>query len=231
MGSNLYIEWNKEARELDKKNKKDWYTKGGYEYIAFVPATPGSELMKNIEESIAPCNKIKVKVVEKPGQKLINVLKMSTKKSGTKVRCEDELCLMCSQEKSGNCRTSEILYQIECLDCKAKNIKSIYIGESQKNGMTRGSQHMEDSLSINEKQTKKSVMIRHNISHHNGERATYKMTKLKVFPRQPLKRQAAESALIRKLEKDASVNLINNKREMNTIYEKAGKKMYFRGHP
>ena len=46
------------------------------------------------------------------------------------------------------------------------------------------------------------------------------MTKLKTFPRQALRRQSAESAMIRKLEKDPSVNLINNKREMNTIYEK-----------
>ena len=50
------------------------------------------------------------------------------------------------------------------------------------------------------------------------------MTKLKNFPRQPLKRQAAESAKIRQLENDPKVTLINNKREMNSIYEKAGKK-------
>ena len=123
------------------------YKRGGYEYIAFVPATPGSELLKDIEESIEN-NKMKVKVVEQPGQKIINILKMSSKKSGAHERCEEELCLMCSQDKSGNCKTSEILYQIECLDCKANNKKSIYIGESQKNGLTRGSQHLEDSLAV-----------------------------------------------------------------------------------
>ena len=46
-------EWNRDARDLHKKNKKEWYKRGGYEYIAFVPATPGSELLKDIEESIA----------------------------------------------------------------------------------------------------------------------------------------------------------------------------------
>ena len=112
-------EWNQEAREEQKKNKKVWFKRGGYEYVAFIPATPGSELKKNIEEAIESCNQIKVKVVEHPGQKLVNVMKMSTKKCGEGSKCEEKYCLMCSQEKSGNCRTSEILYQIECLDCKA----------------------------------------------------------------------------------------------------------------
>ena len=46
------------------------------------------------------------------------------------------------------------------------------------------------------------------------------MEKIKSFPRNPLQRQAAESALIKKLKEDPKINLINNKMEMKTIMER-----------
>ena len=47
------------------------------------------------------------------------------------------------------------------------------------------------------------------------------MIKIKSFPRKPLQRQAAESAMIRKYDKDPNIQLINNKMEMKNVHEKA----------
>ena len=77
-----------------------------------IPSTKGSELKKSIEQKLQRMNlKNKVKIIEKPGQKFIDVLKSkSNKLQGEK--CTDQECLM---RKSGaNCKTNEIVYCIEC---------------------------------------------------------------------------------------------------------------------
>ena len=81
------------------------------------------------------------------------------------------------------------------------------MGETSKSGQERGSEHLAQSLSLSEKVLKKSVLIRHNVSDHDGNRAEYKMEKVRAFPRKPLQRQAAEGALIRKYKADPTINL------------------------
>ena len=40
--------WKRKERRKDKRDKKtQWYKKGGYDTVVFVPCTPNSELKKN----------------------------------------------------------------------------------------------------------------------------------------------------------------------------------------
>ena len=109
-------EYKREERKEEKENKnKDWYKgKGGkqYESVIFIPATPNSSL-KNEVEKIAIKTGIKVKVVEKAGQKMIDYLK-SFDKSTRAAKCMEEDCLVCKAEKGGPCRKYNIVYKLSC---------------------------------------------------------------------------------------------------------------------
>ena len=75
--------WNKEERETAKMLKKvNWYKNPGdmninYKSVLFVPATPGGILVKEMkkrEEEINKNNAERIKIVEKGGIKLENIL-------------------------------------------------------------------------------------------------------------------------------------------------------------
>ena len=115
---------------------------------------------------------------------VIRYTKCSAVKKDDKTKCEEtEYCLMCKHDKCGNCHDSSIVYIITCLTCLKNKKKSIYVGETSKSGQERGSEHLAQSLSLSEKVLKKSVLIRHNVSDHDGNRAEYKMEKVRAFPR------------------------------------------------
>ncbi len=60
-------------RSETKKKRRNWYRKGGYESVLFLPATPRSELKKLVEEEIGRTN-CKIKVVERSGKKVKRLL-------------------------------------------------------------------------------------------------------------------------------------------------------------
>ena len=75
-----------------KMKKKSWFSKGNYTSYIMIPVTPHSKLKKKIEHRLkAIKTKEKVKVVEKPGKKFIEVLRNQTNKQ-KKVICEDPNC-------------------------------------------------------------------------------------------------------------------------------------------
>ena len=123
---------------MAKKQKDNWYKSfGNYDSIIFVPCTPGTELRKMVQESLKDTG-MKIKVVEKPGQKMVDIIKMTLKKPARR-KCSDGKCLMCQTDKGGNCRKSEITYKIECKDCR-----DCYFGQSGQNGRARGGEHLHD---------------------------------------------------------------------------------------
>ena len=77
-----------------------------------------------------------MKVVEKPGQKFIDILKKHNRKQKTN-HCNDPDCLISKTKNGGNCRKNEITYEIKCKQCK-----DTYIGETARNGHTRGIEHV-----------------------------------------------------------------------------------------
>ena len=101
-------------KKVERYNEKDfnktkWFnnkeSKDDYEAFIMVPATPGSELKKRIEEKWKTLGVMqKVKVIEKPGKKFGDVLKMNNRSQKSKRACTDERCLV--GDKGGNCRTN-----------------------------------------------------------------------------------------------------------------------------
>ena len=74
--------WRRQERDNEKDSqKRTWFKKGGHNNFIHIPATPGGELKKDIEEKIQGINKrLNIKIVEHPGRKLIYLLKMQEKK-------------------------------------------------------------------------------------------------------------------------------------------------------
>ena len=146
-----------------------------------------------------------MKIVEEPGEKLINVLKMNMKKE--RVACGEEGCMVSRNPKGGDCRKSEVVYRISCKECKGT-----YLGESSRNCHSRGQEHWRDYCSKNPNTLKNSVMWRHQVEKHEGEKVDFEMKVLHTFQRDPLGHQCMEAMLIKEEDQD---NLINNKEEWN----------------
>ena len=155
---------------------------------------------------------LKPRIIEKPGQKLINIMKARLTADKTKKDpCpKPGTCMVCKNEKGGNCTKNEILYQLECKECIKQGNKGIYYGESSRNGASRGEEHQRDSQSTRDETIKKSIMHRHSMKVHNGEETEYKRKVLKSFQKEALGRQAGEAVLIREEQPE---NLINSKKE------------------
>ncbi|KAK3753663.1 hypothetical protein QZH41_010139 [Actinostola sp. cb2023] len=50
-----------------KEKKRSWYKRGGYKSVIFVPATPDSQLKKELEQDINESG-VKIKVAERAGK-------------------------------------------------------------------------------------------------------------------------------------------------------------------
>ena len=160
------------------KAKNTWFKSGGkYKSMMMIPATPGSELKLMIEQRIESVNnRVKVRIVEKPGKKLIHHMKQVANKVKKQPCDKFQDCMMCKTEKGGHCQKNEIVYQMSCTACD-----NVYIGESHRNGFTRGSEHLKDAKAKSDDGKEKSVITRHNNEKHDGADNEFKMKILHSF--------------------------------------------------
>ena len=116
-------------------------------------------------------------------------------------------CLQCSNNDIGKCRISHITYLIECLEvaCLFK-----YYGETNRNGYSRGGEHLNDSKSQTLEGIEKSIIANHSWLHHDGRPIKTKMKMLNKYRCDPTGRQNAEAIHIRNAPADL---LINSKAE------------------
>ena len=136
--------------------------------------------------------------MKKPGQKFFEVLKQKLTRF-IKSSCEDPECLISKTEKGGNCKSSEVVYQIIRKVCYSIYI---YTGETHSNGHTRGKEHVKDSKKEDKEGRKKSVLSRHEDEKHEGVKAEYDMKVVKSFQNNAMARQLTESILIRETPQD-----------------------------
>ena len=97
--------------------------------------------------------------------------------------------MVCGSDGRGNCRATNITYKIECSKCGY-----VYIGESGRNGYSRGREHLADLA----KKSENSVLYRHIKEEHSGvnsDRPKFKMTILSTH-KTALDRQVSEAVLI-----------------------------------
>ena len=138
--------------------------------------------MKKILEEKAKNSNLKIKIVEKAGQKLSTYLGKFDKTKSSEL-CTEKDCLICTNttKMTRKCRIPNIVYKISCQECAKNGIKSNYYGESNFNGYTRGRQHVENYRSTNKNTQEKSAMRQHAKHQHNDKKIEFKMTVIKTF--------------------------------------------------
>ena len=136
----------------------------------------------------------------------------------TKIKgpCEEKDCLICkhSNKMTRKCRIPSIVYQITCIECEKKKVKSKYYGETHFNSYTRGVQHQNNYRSKSKKTQEKSALRQHAIKVHNDKKVSYKMEIIKTFKNNPLARQVLESVHIIN-SKNEDDHPMNSKKEFN----------------
>ena len=179
-----------------RRKRRNWFRGGGYESVMFIPATPGSELTRRIQEEVA-VSELKIKVVEKPGIKIKRMLQRNnTVKS---MVCADTKCFIFSSSKQGNCRKTGVTYSITCRgNCGGDQ----YYGETNCNGYTRGIEHLND---YNYRRAN-SVMWKHCQKEHNGEEQQFEMKIIDYVKNDPTKRQILEAVRINSVNENRRIN-------------------------
>ena len=191
----------KRAERLKKRRaqKENWYKRGGYKSVIFVPATPHSKLRKRYEEEIKKTD-LKIKVVETSGRTVKSIIQKSDpfKRAG----CNNiEGCMVCEGGK-GQCRREGVTYEIKCSQCEC-----IYVGETARNAHSRGKEHM----AALKKKDPSSVLWRHTKQAHSDSHTPphYSMV-VTGYHDNSLTRQISEAVRINHV----PVSLcINNKQE------------------
>ena len=192
----------KERKEQRRNKKSNWYKKGGNMSVLFIPVTPKSKLKKMFEEEIKQ-SKLGIKVVEKSGRSIKNLVQKND--PFNKGKCRDENgCFVCREKNSkGKCRISNVTYKVTCDQCNM-----IYHGETGRNAYSRGQEH----LKALEKEHQDSVLHRHINTKHQETRdnkPTFQMHVTSTHTR-ALDRQLTEAV---KISNERTETLINNKEE------------------
>ena len=164
--------------------------------VLFVEQTKGGELAKRLreaEERLARLTGWKVRIVEKSGRSMKQMLVKSNPWAGG--MCERSECHPC---KSGNekqsCFKRNILYESICLSCKQNDITKVYVGESSRSGFERGGEHARDYA----KPTDDSHMHKHAVTEHGDEeKPKFQFNIIRTF-QSALTRQISEAVRIRR---------------------------------
>ena len=159
----------------------------------FVPYTPGGELarrLKEVETQLGKLTGARIKIVEKVGTKLVDMLHQADPWQG--MDCQREKCLICStklkteRDRRKDCTKRNVVYETWCLNCerteeekigdgedddkiireRRENIKKYkYIGETARSAYERGLEHLRDfgEMKLD------SHMLKHYMEEHEGE--------------------------------------------------------------
>jgi hypothetical protein len=205
--------WKKEERQQQKDlGKTHWYRKGkkgGGTAITHAPLiiNPSHESkltdkIKKICQETADLTGIRVKVMERGGNKIANDAKSDPL---AEPGCKRTACGICQGEDKGKCSQYGITYEVCCLDCKEEDVNAQYIGETGRNGFSRKAEH---DQAVNNKYMN-NALAKHCAIQHNGNRAKFSMRVTGTY-RTCLERQEAEAVKIRRAQ--ATVDILMNSR-------------------
>lgn len=198
-------EWKRQERNDEKKlKKKNWYKRGGAESVMFVPCTPNEELKKMYEKEINNSG-FKIKVIERSGKKIKDVLHRKDPFKNTK--CNRLDCFVCNSNGKGMCNKENIKYKITCTENCGK--KDIYHGETSYNAYTRGEEHMKKF----ENRDHNSILYKHCQNEHQGRIVKFQMNVTGYFHRDATLRQISESV---EIERTDPKRLMNTRAEWNS---------------
>ena len=189
--------WKQKQREKEKEKKsKNWLNTTKYNSVIFVPATPRSELQKQMQRKIDTTD-IKIKVIERTGM----ALKQKLQKSDPfrEKKCKRLDCFLCTTGGKGNCDRANIKYSIDCLG-DGETCSAIYHGETSENAYTRGKEHLQDIKSGH------SRFHKHCNERHNKVLQPLRMNVDKTYKEDATKRQIMEGVYIYKTSTNDRIN-------------------------
>ena len=179
--------------------------------VLFIKRTPGGRLvnlLRKEEEKLFPVIGHRLKLVEKCGVKLKNVLWKADPWGG--IACDDLKCPICLEESDRPiCKVANAIYTNTCKICMKEGKKTQYVGETSRTLIERSKEHHRDKKDM--KRT--SHMREHMLDEHPDQEISFKFDLLKRC-NTPLERQVGETVHA-KIMKDRGINIINNKFEYN----------------
>ena len=205
----------------------------------FVPYTTNGKLAKMLrenEERLSQLTLTKLKIVERTGTKLQDILTKSNPWQGQD--CTRENCLLCHTKArtdkltSQDCSKRNIVYETTCVTCetlarkeieeddlgdqekldKKKKIKLFkYVGESGRSAYERGWEHVNDMTTLNPR----SHMLKHILLHHQGQdmKSVEFGMSVRKFCKTSFERQILESVTIQ--QERNHHHIMNSKSEYN----------------
>ena len=188
-------EWKKTERDQAKEMKnKDWYRKGGYDSVIFIPGTPNAVLRTILQEEIDRST-FKIRVVEHAGRTLKQSLQRSDPFKSSRCRRED--CPVCESGGKGRCDMNSALYCITCTACG-----DVYHGESGRNTYVRCREHRR----LLENKSEESPLWKHCVLKHGNETTEFKYDVLKTFRNDAMLRQISESVAVNRVTQGKVMN-------------------------
>ena len=222
-----------------KRMRKEPTPKSNTIAVMFVPYTIGGSLARRLreeEEKLEKQTGYRIKIVERAGSKLVDLLHRANPWKGKD--CERAGCLLClTKMKTGkdmdqDCTQRCLVYESWCMTCEDKEIKRIeddeedektknekirnivkyvYIGETSRSIYERGLEHMNDKENLK----KDSHMIKHYFDKHEGEELEKMEFGIKIVKntKTAFDRQILESVLIQAKKKKH--HILNSRSEYN----------------
>ena len=179
--------------------------------VLFVEQTPRGELARRFREAEKGLSRLtgfRVKVVERCGTKVVNILHKSN--PWAESRCQRTDCYPCKTGDDSDCFKRNILYFSTCAMCKQEGKEQVYVGESSRSSYERGGEHERDFQRRNED----SHILKHlEIVHPGVVEPQFQFRVAQTF-QSALARQVSEAVMIRR--KGEAV--INSKGVYNRCY-------------
>ena len=191
----MYPMSTEEEKRLRRKKKQEWFQKNGkYKSVMYVEATPDGEMRKRIQK-LSDMHQMKIKVVERAGTTVKQMLQRS---DPFEVKgCGRRDCLVCSSEKKVDCRTSGCVYELVCKECdrryRGTTSRSVY-GRTKEE--VREWRDMEDG----------SPLWKHAQLYHGGGDFELDVRILAKCYGKPSRRKITEAVLIDELSEEKSMN-------------------------
>ena len=202
--------------------------------VLFCPQTPGGQLAKNlqkVENRIAKIIGERIKIVERGGRMIKDILHKSNPWKGGK--CQNKDCLVCvNGDGSQDCYQRNCTYTITCMEHKDSNVDSEDTRgnieaktESQREIFRYGGEtsrvlrlRSQDHATSYRKMEDKSVLWAHAKEHHEGRLDVKFEMKVHKTWDTALSRQVGEAVLIKGMEEDIKINVLNRKGEFSRCH-------------
>ena len=168
------------------------------ESVMFIPHTPGSTLKNELNKMEEALNFTgRVRYCEELGSKISDLLVRTAPWDSHCGRLE---CLTC-RDRPGQCYKQNVVYKVNCLDCKVEGIQTDYFGETARATFDRSADHYRalESADIN------NPLVEHWKESHPNKEWNFSMTVVRSF-RSPLQRQSCEGYLIANYKGDILMN-------------------------